>query len=519
MVSGGMLAIFGGPKVWPGLRRGLESVSEGIGKFFRKRQLAEQPVEALKQGLKNLAASIGEFFRRGKPETEPIGTLNPQEKAIHQGVNAKSTSEQISETFQTKEPENIVQEEWVDHDEVICKPYDVEFSPEAIVEPTQDIIKEEGPKIDYTNPQVIRSLKRDDIFQTNKNKFIGQGRDACAYSIPGHPDLVLRIESYPGNIPTWYSLHEEFIPIEYPERLIKADNLGLPVAVALPNEHPLLERLRKEGRSTLKPDEIQSDTYDRKDIYQILWKMDGDHLNDGYKESFLNLCHPEQMRSMFNQLSTQQVLEIDVPNLSDSFKNNQKGNKITRLVGQTQQEFSNKRNGQNILTHEKRLEFLMGKIKSTSAVDVAFMDNYEKFVTQYRDSLNELANLDQDVFDEAIKSLKILHDAKVGVDMTHPRNTFINYNDHKFNFIDFDFSNDQKHPPFEQVLNDFYSVMLGRYNDPKNYVDAEPLMYIVRPRDRDSIKKPIEILQNKMREAIQPHLPGWEPPHNAYLSA
>ena len=128
------------------------------------------------------------------------------------------------------------------------------------------------------------------------------------------------------------------------------------------------------------------------------------------------------------------------------------------------------------------------------------MEGYRIFVNHYLGNLVRLAELPQESYNNAVENL--LSPKDFTFDFNHPQNTFINYENNEFYFIDFFYGKQPTQEENSAVIENFRNALLGR----NIHLKIQPKDLLFNNTDKEIYKTLSEIITSKINNAAPSHL-------------
>jgi hypothetical protein len=310
---------------------------------------------------------------------------------------------------------------------------------------------------------------------------LGQGAQAGVFTLPGFKNMVLRQSNFRFSNKPVFDDDWLVLPIQYAnQKVSEHQNLGVPIAVIVPKNHPLA------SKKVITPEmALDSETGA---TFMALRKMSGHPMNQDYvKQGYLLYGHDEEAEHRLKPLY------IDLRSTLDEL-----GSRKEQITG-TQRMLEDCEQG----VHESYYKFSAADLK-------LFHQRYQAFVTSYLASLAKTAELPQEAFNQAFKTLVDSSTQGILFDLSHVNNTFFDASKGKFRFVDLEFeAKPSKDNSARQtdLLNDFTRVCLG-----KRSVQAMEIPYtlILAASDGEKAIVSIRKLLAKLRMAATENNIKWD---------
>lgn len=310
-----------------------------------------------------------------------------------------------------------------------------------------------------TNPKIV-------LNQILSQKTLAIGKDAAVFPLPGHSDMVIRVEQSAirnrGNI----SAHLKLIPIEHDENILAHRNLGIPLYTAVGRNSELY------NKKSVTPLEALG----QKDNIMVLRKVSGKHPTADVFDALMELMgctyeHPDCTQYInFNQLGKVKG--------KYGYEAAQKCLDTIRKGGE-----------QNI----PEGFFAPGSEAMTFTNCDEFSANHKKLVDTYLKYIKDVSKMPKKAFKEAVDT--ILMDKNFLIDFQHTNNTFVDMKNQKFNFMDFEFNKSNKKYIYDNPVKEFRNVLTGKnFSRPVKH----PTVLIIDPENEAIAKKYIRKITEKI---------------------
>ena len=292
--------------------------------------------------------------------------------------------------------------------------------------PVQDTFIKTHYDIFKTNPKnVINSLIH--------NKTLAMGKDAVVFPLPGHDDMVIRIEKSAISNPEKIPARLKLVPIKHDENILAHKNLGLPLYSVVGKDSELA------SKEFLTPLEALS----QKNNIMLLRKVTGKHPPLGVYNALMEFMgitfeHPDCRQYInFNQLGKIRA-KYGVEGARKCIEVLKQGGEQTIPKG----------------------FFAPNSEEVTFTNCEKFIDNHAKFVKTYLSYMKKVANMPKKAYKEAVDT--ILMDKNFLIDFQHTNNTFVDLKNNKFNFMDFEFNKSNKKYIYDNPVKEFRNVLTGK---------------------------------------------------------
>lgn len=297
---------------------------------------------------------------------------------------------------------------------------------------------ESSPAVDTlvkVNPQnyILGAQPGKLIKEITKKKTGDFGKDAMVFAIPNQPDLVLRVEHTAIEKMDTLADSLKLIPIKHNDNLLAHKNLGLPLYSVVGKESELYAKDSIEPLEALR----------QKDNIMVLRKVSGENPANASWNALVKLAGCEDDAPNLPQyINFQQLTQIKVQYGKDAAK---KCWKIIKEGGE-----------QNIPENF----FAPGSEAYTFTNCDVFANNYKAYSKSYINYLKQLSKMPKESFKEAVDT--ILMDKNFLIDFQHIGNTFVDFKNKKFNFMDFEFDKTNKKYIYDNPVREFKNVILGK---------------------------------------------------------
>ena len=297
---------------------------------------------------------------------------------------------------------------------------------------------ESSPAVDTlvkVNPQnyILGAQPGKLIKEITKKKTGAFGKDAMVFAIPNQPDLVLRVEHTAIEKMDTLADSLKLIPIKHNDNLLAHKNLGLPLYSVVGKESELYAKDSIEPLEALR----------QKDNIMVLRKVSGENPANASWNALVKLTGCEDDAPNVPQyINFQQLTQIRVQYGKDAAK---KCLKIIKEGGE-----------QNIPENF----FAPGSEAYTFTNCDVFANNYKAYSKSYINYLKQLSKMPKESFKEAVDT--ILMDKNFLIDFQHIGNTFVDFKNKKFNFMDFEFDKTNKKYIYDNPVREFKNVILGK---------------------------------------------------------
>ena len=325
--------------------------------------------------------------------------------------------------------------------------------------PAKDIFVKTYNDIFKTNPKTV-------INQLISQKTLAVGKDAAVFPLPGHSDMVIRIEKSAIQNKDSIPAKLRLVPIKHDENVLAQENLGLPLFAVVGKNSELY------GRTSVTPLEAIK----QKNNIMILKKVEGKHPASGVFDSLMKL-----MGCTFENPDCTQYINFN----QFAFVNKKYG----RDAGKKCLEVINKGGDQNI----PKGFFAPESEAMTFANCDVFSKNYKELVNAYINYLKDVSKMPCSAFKEAVDT--ILMDKNFLIDFQHTNNTFVDLKNKKFNFMDFEFDKSNEKYIYENPILEFRNVLGGKnFSRPVKH----PALLLVDKKDRMVAKKYFDKITEKI---------------------
>lgn len=315
----------------------------------------------------------------------------------------------------------------------------------------------------------------DDIFKTNpkivinkliSKKTLAMGKDAMVFQLPGHEDMVLRIEksaiANPGRIPARLKL----VPIKYDENILARKNLGLPLYSVVGRNSELY------AKESVTPLEALS----QKDNIMILRKVTGQHPTAEVFDSLMEL-----MGSTYEHPDCMQYLNFRKLGMVKGKYGREGAQKCMKVLEQGGDQ-----------TIPKGF-FAPDSEELVFTNTEEFCKNHKNLVKTYLNYLRDVSKMPKKAFKEAVDT--ILAEKNFLIDFQHTNNTFVDMKNKRFNFMDFEFNKSNKKYIYENPVKEFRNVLAGKnFSKPVKH----PSQLIIDPKEADEGKRYFDIITEKI---------------------
>ena len=282
----------------------------------------------------------------------------------------------------------------------------------------------------------------DDIFKTNPknvinglihNKTLAMGKDAVVFPLPGHDDMVIRIEksaiAQSHKIPARLKL----VPIKHEEKVLAQQNLGLPLYAVVGKDSELaskefitpLEALSQKNNIMLL--KKVTGKHPASEVYNILMDLMGTTFENPDCRQYINFNQLGKIRAKYGVEGARKCIEVL-----------KQGGEQTIPKG----------------------FFAPNSEEVTFTNCEKFIDNHAKFVKTYLSYLKDVAKMPKKAYKEAVDT--ILMDKNFLIDFQHTNNTFVDLKNNKFNFMDFEFNKSNKKYIYDNPVKEFRNVLTGK---------------------------------------------------------
>lgn len=282
----------------------------------------------------------------------------------------------------------------------------------------------------------------DDIFKTNpkivinsliSKKTLAMGKDAVVFPLPGHDDMVIRIEksaiAQSHKIPARLKL----VPIKHEEKVLAQQNLGLPLYAVVGKDSELaskefitpLEALSQKNNIMLL--KKVTGKHPASEVYNVLMDLMGTTFENPDCRQYINFNQLGKIRAKYGVEGARKCIEVL-----------KQGGEQTIPKG----------------------FFAPNSEEVTFTNCEKFIDNHAKFVKTYLSYLKDVAKMPKKAYKEAVDT--ILMDKNFLIDFQHTNNTFVDLKNNKFNFMDFEFNKSNKKYIYDNPVKEFRNVLTGK---------------------------------------------------------
>lgn len=281
----------------------------------------------------------------------------------------------------------------------------------------------------------------DDIFKTNpkivinsliSKKTLAMGKDAVVFPLPGHDDMVIRIEksaiAQSHKIPARLKL----VPIKHDENILAHKNLGLPLYAVVGKNS---EFATKDAMTPL-------EALGQKDNIMVLRKVTGKHPTADVYDALID------MMGLGDKRDCQQYINFNQLGMVKSKYGREAAKKCMEII---------KQGGEQTIPEGF---FAPSSEEVTFTNCEKFIDNHAKFVKTYLSYMKKVANMPKKAYKEAVDT--ILMDKNFLIDFQHTNNTFVDLKNNKFNFMDFEFNKSNKKYIYDNPVKEFRNVLTGK---------------------------------------------------------
>lgn len=299
--------------------------------------------------------------------------------------------------------------------------------------PLLEAVQKAIPIIREAKPKIAEDM-RGMILETSKKATCAAGKDAMVFSVPGHEELVLRVEKTALNKMEGLSKDLELVPVSYQQGIAENPHLGIPLYLVTP----------KSAAISKKPCISAAEALTQKDNIMILRRVNGEHPAAVCGKRFQEMIG---------------FTDFNNPNPNDL-------NNFSYVFGYVREYYG-------IKAAMECMEMLKSGVKEipenafgegSSAFTVVegkeFYQKYKNYANSYIKALKEISEFPQESYDEAVSF--ILKPKNFNVDFQHTNNTFVDLKKQEFNFMDFAY--DKKDPKYiyENPVKEFRNVLLGK---------------------------------------------------------
>lgn len=314
----------------------------------------------------------------------------------------------------------------------------------------------------------------DDIFKTNpkivinsliSKKTLAMGKDAVVFPLPGHDDMVIRIEksaiSNPGQIPARLKL----VPIKHDENILAHKNLGLPLYSVVGRNS---EFATKDAMTPL-------EALGQKGNIMVLRKVTGKHPTADVYDALMD------MMGLGDKRDCQQYINFNQLGMVKSKYGREAAKKCMEII---------KQGGEQTIPE--------GFFAPDSDAMIftncdEFSKNHTKLVKTYLSYLKDVAKMPKKAYKEAVDT--ILMDKNFLIDFQHTNNTFVDLKNNKFNFMDFEFNKSNKKYIYDNPVKEFRNVLAGKnFSRPVKH----PSALIFEEKDLEQGKKYFDQITEKI---------------------
>jgi hypothetical protein len=347
--------------------------------------------------------------------------------------------------------------------------------------PILEAVEKAVPIIREPRVKIAESLKAM-ILDTTKEYSSASGKDAVVFPIPEHKDLVLRVEKTALDKLKTLPENLELVPIVHEKSVANNPRLGLPLYFVTSESSNIGKKTRISINEALaQPDKIM-----------VLRKATGQHPATECGDKFISLIGFEDFSN-------------PDPNALNNF---------SYIFGYIAKNFGYE-------PTKKCLEMFKNGATEISAHELAegsapfkivngkeFFKHYKEFTSSYIDYLKKVSELPQETYKEAVDFVAM--PKSFNVDFQHTNNTFVDFPNKHFNFIDLAYDKSDPKYIYENPVKEFRNVILGKgfrsIEDLRKGVPflpnlRSPRTFIVCPEDIAEVKKYSKIVNDKINLA------------------
>ena len=297
-------------------------------------------------------------------------------------------------------------------------------------------------------------------------KTLAMGKDAVVFPLPGHDDMVIRIEKSAISNPEKIPARLKLVPIKHEEKVLAQQNLGLPLYAVVGKDSELaskefitpLEALSQKNNIMLL--KKVTGKHPASEVYNVLMDLMGTTFENPDCRQYINFNQLGKIRAKYGVEGARKCIEV--------FK---QGGEQTIPKG----------------------FFAPNSEEVTFTNCEKFIDNHAKFVKTYLSYLKDVAKMPKKAYKEAVDT--ILMDKNFLIDFQHTNNTFVDLKNNKFNFMDFEFNKSNKKYIYDNPVKEFRNVLTGKnFSKPVKH----PSALIFDEKDLEQGKKYFDQITEKI---------------------
>lgn len=320
-----------------------------------------------------------------------------------------------------------------------------QYSKQVVTSPIKAVRRAIGSvssKLESSPVQDTFIKTHNDIFKTNPknvinglihNKTLAMGKDAVVFPLPGHDDMVIRIEKSAISNPEKIPARLKLVPIKHDENILAHKNLGLPLYSVVGKDSELaskefltpLEALSQKNNIMLL--KKVTGKHPASEVYNILMDLMGTTFENPDCRQYINFNQLGKIRAKYGVEGARKCIEVL-----------KQGGEQTIPKG----------------------FFAPNSEEVTFTNCEKFIDNHAKFVKTYLSYLKDVAKMPKKAYKEAVDT--ILMDKNFLIDFQHTNNTFVDLKNNKFNFMDFEFNKSNKKYIYDNPVKEFRNVLTGK---------------------------------------------------------
>ncbi len=320
-----------------------------------------------------------------------------------------------------------------------------QYSKQVVTSPIKAVRRAIGSvssKLESSPVQDTFIKTHNDIFKTNPknvinglihNKTLAMGKDAVVFPLPGHDDMVIRIEKSAISNPEKIPARLKLVPIKHDENILAHKNLGLPLYSVVGKNSELaskefitpLEALSQKNNIMLL--KKVTGKHPASEVYNILMDLMGTTFENPDCRQYINFNQLGKIRAKYGVEGARKCIEVL-----------KQGGEQTIPKG----------------------FFAPNSEEVTFTNCEKFIDNHAKFVKTYLSYMKKVANMPKKAYKEAVDT--ILMDKNFLIDFQHTNNTFVDLKNNKFNFMDFEFNKSNKKYIYDNPVKEFRNVLTGK---------------------------------------------------------
>ena len=320
-----------------------------------------------------------------------------------------------------------------------------QYSKQVVTSPIKAVRRAIGSvssKLESSPVQDTFIKTHNDIFKTNPknvinglihNKTLAMGKDAVVFPLPGHDDMVIRIEKSAISNPEKIPARLKLVPIKHDENILAHKNLGLPLYSVVGKNSELaskefitpLEALSQKNNIMLL--KKVTGKHPASEVYNILMDLMGTTFENPDCRQYINFNQLGKIRAKYGVEGARKCIEVL------------------------------KQGGEQTIS---KGFFAPNSEEVTFTNCEKFIDNHAKFVKTYLSYMKKVANMPKKAYKEAVDT--ILMDKNFLIDFQHTNNTFVDFKHQKFNFMDFEFNKSNKKYIYDNPVKEFRNVLTGK---------------------------------------------------------